>query len=64
MGCRISIFMLQWVKTLFAITLEPAAVSRLWDIFFVEGIDFIIKYCFVLLERAKGIYFLNPINIR
>jgi len=42
-GGTSSLFAIRWIRTLFSLDLEPTLVFRIWDIFFLEGMNFIIK---------------------
>ena len=41
-GVTLDLYMVQWIRTLFAHLLPLPAVLRLWDVFLLEGIDFVL----------------------
>ena len=51
---NIKIFVSGWLRTLFCQQFELELVFRLWDVFFVEGIDFLIKIALSMLFYSKG----------
>jgi len=47
-GCPVSVFVLQWIRTLFSIDLDYYILFRIWDIFFYKGSDFIVNLILAL----------------
>jgi len=49
-GGTASLFAIQWIRTLFSLDLEPTLIFRVWDIFFLEGMNFIIKFVLAMFS--------------
>eukprot|EP01128_Nolandella_sp_AFSM9_P006966 TRINITY_DN369_c1_g3_i1.p1 TRINITY_DN369_c1_g3~~TRINITY_DN369_c1_g3_i1.p1 ORF type:complete len:450 (-),score=65.87 TRINITY_DN369_c1_g3_i1:126-1475(-) len=52
-GCVVSIFAVQWIRTLFALDFELSVAFRLWDIFFVEGLAFVSQFIMTMFRLKK-----------
>lgn len=55
-GISIEIFSSQWLRTLYSYNFPLEIVFRIWDVFFVEGMDFLIWVGLILLDSCKGMY--------
>lgn len=49
-----AIFASQWIRTLFALDFELSVAFRLWDIFFVQGLEFVTNFIITLFHLAEG----------
>jgi len=52
-GCSASLFAITWVRTLFSLDVETNMVFRIWDIFFLKGMDFIINLVLSMFSEKK-----------
>eukprot|EP01130_Rhizamoeba_saxonica_P002380 TRINITY_DN12192_c0_g1_i1.p1 TRINITY_DN12192_c0_g1~~TRINITY_DN12192_c0_g1_i1.p1 ORF type:complete len:366 (-),score=70.47 TRINITY_DN12192_c0_g1_i1:51-1148(-) len=52
-GCNVSMFAIQWIRTLFALDFEMPAVFRIWDIILLKGMDFILKFVMAMFYFAR-----------
>eukprot|EP01125_Pyxidicula_operculata_P007892 TRINITY_DN2666_c0_g1_i1.p1 TRINITY_DN2666_c0_g1~~TRINITY_DN2666_c0_g1_i1.p1 ORF type:complete len:239 (+),score=29.37 TRINITY_DN2666_c0_g1_i1:683-1399(+) len=43
-GCSPSVFATQWMRTLFSHEFDLPVVFRIWDLFFVQKLDFLINF--------------------
>jgi len=54
LGCPISIYPINWIKTLFSSDFNRIyTMARIWDIFFIEGIPFLINFSLSLIYMRK-----------
>jgi len=51
-GCTPDIFATQWLRTLFALDFDIMKVFRLWDVFFVQEMDFAINFIVAIFIHA------------
>jgi len=49
----VEIFVTQWLRTLFSQQFNLEFVFRLWDIFFMDGLDFMVKISLSMLYYSK-----------
>lgn len=49
-----AIFAVQWMRTLFALDFELSVVFRLWDLFFVQGLEFVSNFILTMFHLAEG----------
>lgn len=57
-GCDAEVFATLWIRTIFSSDLQLSKVFRIWDVFFVLEIDFLVDFihcAFILLKSM--IYF-------
>jgi len=52
-GIEVQIFASQWWRTLFSYNFPLELVFRIWDVFLVEGLDFLIWVGLVILEQCQ-----------
>lgn len=45
---------MSWIETLFSQQFELSLVFRLWDIFFILGFSFILKFTFAILKSFEN----------
>jgi hypothetical protein len=48
------VFAMRWLRTLFAQQFDFDFVFRIWDIIFVEGLDFALKMILALFLHSQG----------
>lgn len=46
-------FIMSWIETLFSQQFELSLVFRLWDIFFITGFSFIVKFTLAILKSFE-----------
>jgi len=52
-GGEPSMFARHWIRTLFVTDFDLAVVFRLWDIFFVEKMQFLLNFILTMFSRAE-----------
>jgi len=53
-GCDAEVFATLWIRTIFASDLEISKVFRIWDVFFVLEIDFLVDFILCIFKLLKG----------
>ena len=54
LGIEIGVHVSQWFLTIFSYCFTQSATCRVWDAFFVDGRDFLIRFGLVLLLRHRA----------
>jgi len=50
----LGLFATQWILTLFSYQLPPALCFRVWDVFFIDGVSFILRMSAAVLMTFKS----------
>lgn len=53
MSISVEIYGTQWMRTLYSYHLPLSLVFRIWDVFLVEGTDFLLWVALVILDECK-----------
>jgi hypothetical protein len=53
-GVTPNLFVSEWFTTLFSINFPPSTTVKIWDLLFVEGIDYLFKVALGIMELSQG----------